>query len=102
MALSGCFRREARYYRIGMRDNADTTIQKGFLMSIRFAIRGDHIQLDQLLKATGLADSGGAAHAAISDGLVRVDGEIETRKRAKLRPGQRVEFAGEVVELVGE
>lgn len=71
-------------------------------MSIRFAIRGDHIQLDQLLKATGLADSGGAAHAAIGDGLVRVDGEIDTRKRAKLRPGQRVAFAGEVIELIGE
>ena len=71
-------------------------------MSIRFAIRGDHIQLDQLLKATGLADSGGAAHAAIGDGLVRVDGEVDTRKRAKLRPGPRVEFAGEVVELVEE
>lgn len=71
-------------------------------MSIRFAIRGDHIQLDQLLKATGLADSGGAAHAAIGDGLVRVDGEVDTRKRAKLRPGQRVAFAGEVIELIGE
>ncbi|MCK6406751.1 MAG: RNA-binding S4 domain-containing protein [Rhodocyclaceae bacterium] len=71
-------------------------------MSIRFAIRGDHIQLDQLLKATGLAASGGAAHAAIGDGLVRVDGEVDTRKRAKLRPRQRVEFAGEVIELVGE
>ena len=85
-----------------MRDNADTTIRKGFPMSIRFAIHGDHIQLDQLLKATGLADSGGNAHAAISEGLVRVDGEIDTRKRAKLRPGQQVEFAGEVVELVAE
>jgi ribosome-associated protein len=102
MMFSGCFRREAKYYRIDMRDNADTTIRKGFPMSIRFAIRGDHIQLDQLLKATGLADSGGNAHAAISEGLVRVDGEVDTRKRAKLRPGQRVEFAGEVVELVAE
>jgi ribosome-associated protein len=102
MAFSGSFRREAKYYRISMRDNADTTIRKGFPMSIRFAIRGDYIQLDQLLKATGLADSGGNAHAAISDGLVRVDGEVDTRKRAKLRPGQRVEFSGEVVELVAE
>ena len=102
MAFSGHFRREAKYYRISMRDNADTTIRKGFPMSIRFAIRGDHIQLDQLLKATGLADSGGNAHAAISEGLVRVDGEVDTRKRAKLRPGQQVEFAGEVVELVAE
>jgi ribosome-associated protein len=71
-------------------------------MSIRFAIRGDHIQLDQLLKATGLAESGGNAHAAISNGLVSVDGEVETRKRAKLRPGQRVVYAGETVELTVE
>ena len=71
-------------------------------MPTRFAVRGEYIQLDQLLKATGLADSGGAAHTAISEGLVRVDGEVDTRKRAKLRPGQRVEFAGEVVELVAE
>ena len=71
-------------------------------MPTRFAVRGEYIQLDQLLKATGLADSGGNAHAAISDGLVSVDGEVETRKQAKLRPGQRVVYAGETVELVGD
>lgn len=70
-------------------------------MSIVFPVRGEYIQLDQLLKATGLSESGGAAHAAIADGFVRVDGQRETRKRAKLRPGQRVEFAGETIELVG-
>lgn len=67
---------------------------------ITFPIRGDHIQLDQLLKATGLCESGGAAHAAIADGLVQVDGSVETRKRAKLKPGQRVLFNGQTVELV--
>lgn len=71
-------------------------------MSIQFAVRGDHIQLDQLLKATGLCESGGAAHAAIADGQVTVDGQIDTRKRAKLRPGQRVVFAGEEIELLAE
>ena len=71
-------------------------------MNITLAVRGEYIQLDQLLKATGLADSGGAAHAAISEGLVSVDGAVELRKRAKLRPGQQVAFAGEVVELEGE
>lgn len=69
-------------------------------MSIVLPVRGEYIQLDQLLKATGLCESGGAAHAAIVDGQVRVDGETETRKRAKLRPGQRVEFGSETVELV--
>jgi ribosome-associated protein len=37
-------------------------------MTIRFAVRGEYIQLDQLLKATGLCESGGAAHAAIAEG----------------------------------
>jgi ribosome-associated protein len=69
---------------------------------IRFAIRGEFIQLDQLLKATGLVHSGGAAHAAVEAGLVTVDGQPESRKRAKLRPGQRVDFQGERVELVGQ
>jgi len=70
-------------------------------MSIRFAVRGEHIQLDQLLKAAGLVDSGGAAHVAVAEGRVRVDGKVETRKRAKLRAGQRVRFGGEDIELVG-
>jgi ribosome-associated protein len=71
-------------------------------MTIRFAVRGEYIQLDQLLKATGLCESGGAAHAAIAEGRVRVDGAVDTRKRAKMRPGQTVGFAGETVELVAE
>ena len=68
-------------------------------MAVQFAVRGDYIQLDQLLKAAGLVDSGGAAHAAVEQGQVRVDGAVESRKRAKLRPGQRVRFAGEEIEL---
>jgi ribosome-associated protein len=64
-----------------------------------FAIRGEYIQLDQLLKATNLVSSGGQAHVAVALGRVRVDGQLETRKRAKLRPGQRVEFDGNIIEL---
>lgn len=71
-------------------------------MAMRFAVRGEYIQLDQLLKASGLVDSGGAAHAAVENGQVKVDGAVESRKRAKLRPGQRVAFGGELVELVAE
>ena len=69
-------------------------------MAIEFAVRGDYIQLDQLLKATGMVDSGGAAHAAVEEGRVRVDGALESRKRAKLRPGQRVRFGDEEIVLV--
>lgn len=59
-------------------------------MSITVEIRGEYIQLDQLLKTTGLCHSGGYAHAEIEAGNVLVDGAVETRKRAKLRPGQHV------------
>ncbi len=68
-------------------------------MAISLEIRGEYIQLDQLLKATGLVRSGGEAHAEIAAGNVRVDGQVELRKRAKLRPGQRVEYAGETIAL---
>lgn len=71
-------------------------------MPIEFAVRGDYIQLDQLLKAANLVTSGGEAHAAVEAGEVKVDGNPESRKRAKLRPGQRVRFGGEEIVLVAE
>jgi ribosome-associated protein len=71
-------------------------------MSLVVAVRGEHIQLDQVLKTTGLCHSGGFAHAEIDAGKVTVDGVVETRKRAKLRPGQVVGYGGESVELVAE
>ncbi len=63
-------------------------------------VRGEYIQLDQLLKSTGLCHSGGFAHSEIGAGKVVVDGVVETRKRAKLRPGQQVSYGGETVDLV--
>ena len=63
-------------------------------------VRGEYIQLDQLLKTTGLCHSGGFAHAEIEAGKVTVDGVVETRKRAKLRPGQQVGYGGELVDLI--
>lgn len=71
-------------------------------MSISFVVRGDYIQLDQLLKAAGLVGSGGAAHVAVEAGEVQVDGQTETRKRAKLRAGQRVRFGGEEIVLTAD
>jgi ribosome-associated protein len=73
-----------------------------FFMLITLAVRGEFIQLDQLLKTTGLCHSGGFAHAEIEAGRVIVDGVVESRKRAKLRPGQRVSYGDETVELVAE
>lgn len=53
-------------------------------------LRGEHIALDALLKATGLAPSGGHAKMLITEGEVRVDGHVETRRSAKIRAGQQV------------
>lgn len=65
-----------------------------------FALSGDFIQLDQLLKAVNLVSSGGEAHAAVDNGWVWVDGGLESRKRAKLRVGQKVSFQNHEVILV--
>ena len=55
-----------------------------------FTLRGEHITLDALLKATGLATSGGAAKIVIAGGAVCVNGETETRRGRKLRAGDEV------------
>jgi ribosome-associated protein len=59
-----------------------------------FELKGEYIELNDLLKVTGLCSSGGAAKMEIAEGRVRVDGEVERRKRCKIRPGQVVEFEG--------
>jgi ribosome-associated protein len=52
------------------------------------------IQLDQFLKWKRLVSSGGEAKHVIRDGLVSVNGEIETRRGRKLKTGDQVEIAG--------
>jgi ribosome-associated protein len=65
-----------------------------------FHLRGDHITLDALLKATGLASSGGDAKRLISQGAVRVNGEVELRRGRKLRLGDGVAFEAARLVLV--
>lgn len=60
----------------------------------------DYIELNNLLKAAGLVDSGGLAKSLIGDGQVTVNGEVELRKRCKIYRGMVVEFMGEQVEVV--
>jgi len=62
--------------------------------TIAFELRGDYITLDALLKATGLAPSGGIAKMMVADGLVQVDGREELRKTCKIRAGQVVAMGG--------
>ena len=52
------------------------------------------VALCDLLKLTGMSSSGGAAKVAIAAGRVTVDGQVELRKRCKIRPGQVVAYEG--------
>ncbi|MBL8352680.1 MAG: RNA-binding S4 domain-containing protein [Burkholderiaceae bacterium] len=70
------------------------------MQTLLFELRGEFITLDRLLKATGLAPSGGAAKAMVAEGRVQVDGRDELRKTAKLRAGQVVGLAGVRITLV--
>ena len=67
-----------------------------------FQIRGSIIELHKLLKASGLAATGGQAKLIVSQGMVRVNGTVETRKGAKLKAGDRIEFEGQEVLLTAE
>jgi ribosome-associated protein len=69
---------------------------------IDFELRGEYIELDKLLKATGLAESGGAARMMVSEGLVQVDGQTELRKTAKMRAGQVVAVHGARVTVLAD
>jgi ribosome-associated protein len=63
-----------------------------------FELNGhEFIELNQLLKVVGLVNSGGEANTFIANGEVRVNDEIETRKRNKIKAGFKVEFDGEVL-----
>ena len=70
------------------------------MQSIPFELRGEFITLDRLLKATGLANSGGAAKLMVAEGRLQVDGRDELRKTAKLRAGQVVSLTGVRITLL--
>lgn len=60
------------------------------MQTISVPITGEYIELAALLKIAGIASSGGHAHLLIEDGLICCNGESETRKRKKIRRGDRV------------
>lgn len=64
------------------------------MQRIDFDLRGEYITLDALLKATGLAGSGGSAKQMIIGGQVQVDGQVELRRGCKLRAGQVAAMPG--------
>ncbi len=63
-------------------------------------ISKEPVELYKLLKFDGLASSGGEAKYFISEGLVKVNGQVETRKRKKIMAGDVVEFQGDALKIV--
>ena len=63
-------------------------------------LRDYFIKLGQALKASGLCDTGSDAKTVIQDGLVSVNGEIDTRRGRKLYEGDTVSFEGETIQIV--
>ena len=57
----------------------------------------DTIDLQDFLKLRGLVDTGGEAKFRVQGGEVRLNGEVETRRRRKLRRGDTVEYAGQTL-----
>ncbi|MCE2711820.1 MAG: RNA-binding S4 domain-containing protein [Cryomorphaceae bacterium] len=70
------------------------------MKTIRFKIDGEYIELIQLLKATGIAQTGGHAKLMVDDGAVKRNGEVELRKRAKLIAGDKIQVKGTEINLV--
>lgn len=66
---------------------------------VDFNLTGETIDLFQLLKAAHLCGTGGEAKIMIDEGRVYVDGEVETRKRCKIRRGQTIRFNGEEISV---
>ena len=62
-------------------------------------LRDDYIKLGQALKAAGLVESGVEAKEVITEGLVTVNGETDTRRGRKLYAGDMVLFGGEEIRI---
>ena len=60
------------------------------MQEIEFKLNGEFVELNQLLKLSGLCDTGGMGKALVADGGVSVDGKPELRRTCKIRAGQVV------------
>ena len=65
-----------------------------------FELTEDYIELIKLIKFMGLSETGGQAKLLVEDGLVKVDGEVESRKRRKVRKGVIVTIGDASIKVV--
>ncbi len=63
-------------------------------------LESEFVELYKILKFEGLAESGGNAKQAIADGLVSVNGAVETRKRKKIRAGDQIDFIDHHIDVI--
>ncbi len=63
-------------------------------------INKEPVELYKILKFEGLAENGGSAKLMIGEGGVRVNGEVETRKRRKIVSGDTIEFQGVTLKVL--
>ena len=72
------------------------------MQSVVFELDREFIALNDLLKVTGVADSGGAGKMLVAEGVVSVDGQQELRKTCKIRRGQVVRVAADIeIRVIG-
>ena len=69
------------------------------MIEIQIRETDEFIKLGQALKKAGLVESGVDAKFVIQDGLVKVNGEVDTRRGKKLYSGDVVEFDGEEIKI---
>ena len=67
---------------------------------INFELTTEYIELCNLLKLVGIADSGGRGKVMVAEGLVKVDSVTESRKTAKIRSGQTVAVFGQTIHVL--
>jgi len=65
-----------------------------------FKLQEEYIELIRLLKYMRLAETGGHAKLMVDEGLIKLNGIVEYRKRAKLRKGDVVEAEGQIIKIV--
>ncbi len=66
---------------------------------MKFELKDDYIELYKLIKIMDLAQSGGHAKILIEEGLVKRNGEVELRKRAKIIADEIIDVDGDIIEV---
>lgn len=66
---------------------------------IEFELKDEYIELNKLLKFTGVCDTGGDAKMSIDQGLIKYNNQVETQRRKKVRKGDTIQFQQYQIEI---